>query len=225
MAATVLSSARQVADRRRLITRSVLAAGAIALLIAMVLGTKLIPLSDPGALGPEKFDAAQYADENFESLIVTTILSDAVPADELVAAISADLDEAGATFGHRDGQSAWAFPVSFEGVAGEVNPVSGQLPVAIDGFPDDIRVIVQMGPAINGSALRDVTGEISFGMFTNQLEFQSVAVELNNKVKELVLVGIDPATLNGQPVRVVGAFSAGNPAAWIVTPVQFEVLG
>ena len=39
---------------------------------------------------------------------------------------------------------------------------------------------MQIGPAINGTALRDVTGTVDFNEFTNQLEFQEVATEFNN---------------------------------------------
>lgn len=193
---------------------------AVALVALMIANTKFLSADESSAAAGEQFSAEEYAEENYETEIAAWIQENAVPAEELHAAISEDLDAAGEQYGNRAGASAWAFPVTLTGVAGEVNPTNGQLPVTVEGLPEDLRVIVQMGPAVNGSALRDVTGEIEFGMFTNQIEYQSVAVQLNNKVKELVLADFDPAAMNGQTITVTGAFSAGNPEAWIVTPVE-----
>lgn len=217
-------STMMASRQRALITRAVIAACAIALLTAMALNTRVLSSEESVTASGETFSAVTFADENYSDLIVPAILADAVPATELYAAITADLDAAGDEFGGRDGTSAWAFPVTFTGMAGEVNPVNGQLPVTVDGIPDTLQIIAQMGPAINGSALRDVTGEISFSMFMNQIEFQSVSAELNNQAK-VPLAELDGASLAGQTITVTGAFSYGNPSAWIVTPVQIEVGG
>ncbi len=209
--------------RKRLpIKRLIALALGVLLVAAMFANTKFLSADENSAAAGEQFSAEEYAEENYESAIAAWIQENAVPAEELHAAISEDVDAAGEQYGNRAGASAWAFPVTFSGVAGEVNPSNGQLPVTIEGLPEDLRVIVQMGPPVNGSALRDVTGEIEFGMFTNQIEYQSVAVQLNNRVKELVLADIDAAALNGQNINVTGAFSYGNPEAWIVTPVEIN---
>jgi len=209
---------------RRLLKAGVYAGLAIVLLVAMALGTRVVSADDPSSGGAEQFSAAEFASENYADMIKPAIIENAVPAEELAAAIAADPDAAGEEYGGRDGQSAWAFPVELTGVAGEADPVNGQLPVAVEGV-GDVQVFVQMGAVVNGSALRDVTGEVSFEDFTNQIEFQSVSAELNNMVKADVLADIDPASLNGQTITVVGAFSLVNPAAWIVTPVQVETAG
>ena len=51
------------------------------------------------------------------------------------------------------------------------------------GRRGDHEVVLQIGPAINGTALRDASGLITFDDFLNQLEYQNVATELNNRVK------------------------------------------
>lgn len=210
-----------IASRKRSRIMRLIAVGVgVVLVAAMVMSTKFLSGDESAAAGGEQFSAEGYAEENYESVIAEWITENAAPALDLHQAISADVDAAGEEYGGRAGTSAWSFPVTFTGVAGQVNPANGQLPVTIDGLPADLQVIVQTGPAVNGSALRDVTGEIEFGMFTNQMEYQSVAVQLNNKVKELVLTGLDAASLNGKQITVTGAFAYGNPAAWIVTPVE-----
>ena len=42
---------------------------------------------------------------------------------------------------------------------------------------------MQTGPAINGTDLRDAPGEIKFGQFTNQIEYQNAGAALNNAMK------------------------------------------
>jgi predicted lipoprotein len=216
-----MSTPTDAGPKKRLpIKRLIALALALVLVVLMFTNTRFLSADESSAAAGEQFSAEEYAEENYETAIAGWIQENAVPAEELHAAMTEDLDAAGEQYGNRAGASAWAFPVTLSGVAGEVNPTNGQLPVTVEGLPEDLTVIVQMGPPVNGSALRDVTGEIEFGMFTNQIEYQSVAVQLNNKVKELVLADLDAEALNGQTINVTGAFSAGNPEAWIVTPVE-----
>lgn len=215
-----------IASRKsRLIKRLIAGTLGIILAAAMLMNTTFLSGEESTAAGPELFSAEGYAEENFASVIVPWVQENAVPAADLYEAIAADVDAAGEEFGGRAEGSSWAFPVSFTGVAGEVNPTNGYLPVTIDGLPDDVQVIVQTGPPVNGAALRDVTGDIAFGMFKNQMEYQSVAVQLNNKVREIVLADVDGAALNGRTISVTGAFSYGNPAVWTVTPVEIGTEG
>lgn len=193
---------------------------------AMFMNTKFLSMDESTEAVGEKFSAADYSEENYSSVILPTILEKAVPAVELAAAIAADVDSAGEQHGGRDGTSAWAFPVSFSGQAGTAHKVNGQMPVTVAGIPDDVEILVQMGPPIVGSALRDVTGQISFGLFVNQTEFQQVGQALNDKVRELVLVDHKVADLDGKTVSVTGAFSYdASTSKWLVVPVEISVEG
>lgn len=199
---------------------------AIVVVAGMILDTKFIS-GDEDAAGQQTFSATEWAEENYGDVIEPWIIDNAVEAVELQGAIATDADAAGEEFGGRSGAtSAWAFPVEFSGVAGETNAINGQMAVEVEGMPDDMQVFVQMGPAISGQALRDVTSQVEFGMFTNQIEFQTVAVELNNKVKETLLADLDAAALEGKSVDVVGTFSysSATPKKWLVVPVKLEVV-
>ncbi len=70
---------------------------------------------------------------------------------------------------------------------------------------------VQTGPAVNGTELRDATGEIQFGQFKNQIEYQNAGAALNNEMKKQVLQCVDVENLNGKTVSVVGVFKVVNP--------------
>ena len=91
------------------------------------------------------------------------------------------------------------------------------------GLPDGVGVRLQTGPAINGTDLRDATGLIQFGQFTNQIEYQNAGSALNNEMKKDALAGVDTASLGGKTIKVVGVFRLVNPKNWLVTPVRLEV--
>ncbi|GAB4004407.1 DUF2291 domain-containing protein [Glycomyces albus] len=218
-------SQQSSARRRRLrnVNRIVLPLALAALLVGMALDVKVMSTDEAASAGESEFSAEEYADEHFEE-IAETVAERAVPAAELAAAVEADLDAAGEEYGARAGDtSAWAFPVTLEGVVGEVDEVTGTAPIEIEGLPDGLEVLVQFGPVVNGSALRDVTGEVRLGSFTNQMEYQSVAAELNTHVRESVLAEIDTASIEGGAATVTGAFSYAPGGAWLVTPIQVEV--
>jgi predicted lipoprotein len=199
---------------------------AVALLAAIAATTTTVSASDPGAAaaaGGSTFDAVEYAEERYAAEVVPNIQENAVPITDLLPQIVEDPEAAGEQYGHRSGSSSpYAYPTSGEGVAGAVDGTL--LPLTIEGIPDDVQVMIQIGPAINGTALRDATGLVDFNDFLNQIEYANAATELNNKVKSDVLADFDAAGAEGRTVRFVGAFAYGsNPAVLQVTPVELEV--
>ena len=196
------------------------------LLAAIAATTTTVSASDPGAAavaGGSTFDAVEYAGERYAAEVVPTIQEEALDITELLPQIIEDPEAAGEQYGHRPGVSSpYAYATSGEGVAGAVDGTL--LPVTVEGLPDDVQVFIQIGPAINGTALRDATGLVDFNDFLNQIEYANAATELNNKVKTDVLADFDAAAAEGRTVRFVGAFAYGsNPKAIQITPVELEV--
>jgi predicted lipoprotein len=194
-------------------------------LAAMAATTTVVASDDPSAAaaGGSTFNAVDYANERYDTEVVPAITENAVDIAELVPQIVADPDAAGEKYGHKNGATApYAYPVTGTGVAGEVKGTL--LPLTIEGMPAGVQVMLQIGPAINGTALRDATGLIGFDDFLNQIEYANASTELNNKVKQEVLAGFDAAAAVGHTVSFTGAFAYGsNPAVLQVTPVQLEV--
>ncbi|RWG47120.1 MAG: DUF2291 family protein, partial [Mesorhizobium sp.] len=89
--------------------------------------------------------------------------------------------------------------------------------------PADIHVRVQAGPAINGTDLRDATGDIVFGKFKNQIEFQDAGSGINRAMKKATLDAIDTASLSGKTLEIFGVFRLINPKNWLITPVKVTV--
>lgn len=193
----------------------------IALVVAAGVSTHVVPVDEADAASAGGFDPVVFASENFDD-IAANVEDNAVDLADLLADLNggADEDEFGNTSG---AASAFAFPVTFEGVAGAAVPPV--MPVTVEGIDAATIVQVQIGPALNGTALRDVTGEISFNQFTNQLEYQQVGTELNSIVRDTVLVDFDAAAAAGKTVKVTGTFLRVNPQLVSVVPVSIEIVG
>lgn len=192
----------------------------VLIVVAAALSTKVVSVSAAEAVGRGGFDPAAYAKERFDSDVASKIRDNAVDLATLNAELTNGTDPS--KFGNSAGSSsAYSFPVKFEATAG--TPAGAILPVTVEKIPENIKVQVQVGPAINGTALRDAPGSIQFNDFTNQLEFQKIATELNNQARERVLSKIDSTSLVGKKVSIIGAFTRVNPGLISVVPVSFEV--
>ncbi|MEU2205179.1 DUF2291 domain-containing protein [Microbacterium oleivorans] len=191
--------------------------GVIAVLIVgIVLGTKVVSNDDPLAQGTVEFDPATFGAETFPE-VQSAIVDKAVDAATLADAIAVDPDAAAEEYAVQSSGGP-VYSVKFTGLVGEGQ--SGIYAVDVEGVSDDLLIRVQTGPAINGTDLRDATGDITFGQFTNQIDYQNAAASLNDELKTSVLADLDTATLTGSTITVTGAFTLVNPAAWLVTPVE-----
>lgn len=202
-------------------SRSVLlCAVAIALLLgAIALDTTIVKIGSAedqrqAAFDPDAFGKAEYP------RISEAVRARAVEAPVLAQAILDDKTAAIESYGTPGGIGAY-MPVQLEGVLGESK--SGIFDVTIEGLPEDIRVRLQTGPAINGTELRDITGDIVFGAFKNQIEFQDAGAGINRAMSAEVLGDLDRDTMTGKSVAVVGVFNLINPKNWLITPISVEV--
>lgn len=192
---------------------------AVVLLGAMALDTKVVTIGSEAEQVDDGFSAARFGAEQFP-LIRDSVEERAVEVSQLVVAIAEDQAAAGERHGVPAGIGP-VIPLSFSGVVGEGK--AGIYPIDVAGVPDDLTIRVQTGPAINGTDLRDATGTIRFGQFTNQIEYQNAAAAINDEMKQQVLADIDTAELAGKTVSVTGVFQLINPHNWLVTPVRLNV--
>ncbi|WP_110692972.1 DUF2291 family protein [Salinicola halophyticus] len=198
--------------------RLIIGACVVVVLAVMAWDTKVVEIGSEAAL-EGGFSADTYGGEHFPD-IQASVEERAVEASELASAVLDDSTAAGQKYGVGEGFGP-VVPVTFTGTFGEAR--SGIYPVSVDGVSDDITIRVQTGPAINGTDLRDATGEISFGEFTNQIEYQNAGASINDAMKKAVLADVDTPNLDGKSVSVTGVFKLINPKNWLVTPVSLEV--
>lgn len=216
---TTASDTAQLIDARTRRRRIVIGAAVLLVAAAIAVDTTVVHIGSDRDTREAGFSQEAFGTAEFPK-IQAWVREKAVDAPVLAEAIAADKDAAIAKYGTPSGTAA-VFPVKFTGVVGEGK--SGIFKVAVDGMPDTVGIRVQTGPAINGTDLRDVTGQIQFGQFTNQIEFQNAGAGINNVVKTEVLGGLDRDTLTGKTVTVIGAFRLVNPKNWMVTPVGLAV--
>ena len=203
------------------ITRGTLIAGVLAVVViaGIAYDTKVVRIGSEHDVREQAFSKDAFGTAEFPK-VQADVEKRAVKAEELAAAIAADKAAASKKYGVAT-TTGPVLPVSFTGVVGERKGNMNTIKVA--GIPDDVTVRLQTGPAINGTDLRDATGEIVFGQFKNQIEYQDAGSALNLEMKKQALAGIDPETLSGKTIEAVGVFKLINPKNWLVTPVKVKV--
>ncbi|WP_237477138.1 DUF2291 family protein [Lichenibacterium dinghuense] len=216
-----MSTLTPAAPRRDKARTRAAVAGAVAaaLVLAMALDTKWVKSGGAADVAPGTFSPLAYGQKTFP-IVQKAILGRAVPAPALAAAIAKDPAAAAKQYGVPSGVGV-EYPVSFTGTLGDGD--FGNYDVHVDGMPDTPKVALQTGPAIMGTDLRDATGTIEFGQFTNQIDYQNAGSALNKEMKKQVLSRLDTSDLKGKTVSVVGVFQLTDPAKWLVTPVSLEV--
>jgi predicted lipoprotein len=191
----------------------------VVVLVLMGVGTKVVSNSSGTAAGDGEFSAPTYGKTEFPK-VQAAMVKRAVPAATLAEAVAADPAAAAEKYGVK-ATTGSVVSVEFTGVAGA--PQDGIYPVAVEGVPSSLIIRVQTGPAINGTDLRDATGKIKFGQFTNQIDYQNAGAALNDQMKKSVLAKVDAGNLQGKTITVVGAFELINPNGWLVTPAKLSV--
>lgn len=197
---------------------------AVALAVLPLSGCKIVPIVEEQAGVPVGFDAAGYADGIWTTQALPFLAETARPVAEVVPAIIADLEAAGAQFGYRAGEgSPWSFVVNGTGEVTAKNTESraGTLEVAVEGLAEP--VIVQIGPVIRGNAVRDALPFVSFKDFVNQIEYANAGKALTALAYAAITQSAEAVTV-GDTVTFTGTIAvsrAGDDV--VVTPVSLEV--
>jgi predicted lipoprotein len=204
----------------------------LALAVAVgVAGCKLVKTGGDAAKAPpsdESGDDARIAAliaKTWSAQLAPFIRSTAVDAVALKQAIAADLDAAGKAHGHRGAGegAAWNFAVKGSGkaVAADRQSRAAHADLDVDG-DGTVDVVIQLGPVVRGTALRDVAPFYSFTDFRDQIEFAKLARALNDTaIKGFKLPDGD---LVGRTISFAGAFAlrAATETPSVV-PIDLEV--
>ena len=196
----------------------------LALLIVAAAGCKIAtvrPLDEKGtpeagaATASGSFDAVAFVDSIWKS--------------EVLRALDAAADVgtiAGGNASVADDPAETSRPRVVRGRGRVVNvdrrSRSGTATVTVDGDAH-ATVVIQVGPVLTGTAIRDALPALGFDRFVNQIQHADVGNELNARVEREVLQSLDRAALGGRRVRFAGvaSFAEGGPPS--VTPVRLEV--
>ncbi len=197
---------------------------AVALIGASVAGTTFV---DNSSIAVKADTAIEFADANYETVVVPAVEKSAHPLGDLLTALAADPNAAGEEFGKREDEGKpYSFATEVEGTV--VEGLFGEIGLDVQGLPAGLTVGIAIPPLGSNTAIRDAGTDLTFGDFVNQTEYQNVAIELNKKVAEAVYGSVDPKSLIGKKVTVVGAFTwVSKTGAAIdhvtILPVSLEV--
>lgn len=217
MSMTTVPAPKAPASSRRGVLMAI--GAGVVVLAAMALDTTVVQIGSERDVRQQAFSPDQYGEQEFPR-IQAFIEGRAVDAATLAPAVLGDKAKAAETYGTASSTGA-IMPVRVTGVAGDAK--AGVYDLAVEGIPGEIRVRVQTGPAINGTDLRDAPGDIEFGNFKNQIEFQNAGSGINRAMKKAVLDPVDTANLKGKTIEVVGVFRLINPKNWLITPAKVAV--
>lgn len=185
-------------------------------------------ISAKRAGGDAGFDPDRMADEIWDAKVIPYLEARAgALKDEQVLARS-DPAAAGAKYGYRPNAEGapWTLATRIEGriVAADTTSRAATVEIDIDGDgkPD---ATVQIGPAVRGTALRDVLSFVSFNDFTNQIDFARFGKALNTHADRTVLSKLPRQDLVGRSVTVLGAYPLqGDPdRPVLVTPATISI--
>lgn len=193
----------------------------IGVVLLVTLGTKVVGAnSSTAAAGSPVFSATEWAKREFPK-IQAAVSGRAIPIAKFAAAVKNDPANAVRKYGVTvQGGIAPIVSVTFSGVAG--TPTSGDYPLKVPGLPSGITVLIQTGPAIINTNLRDATGTITFGQFVDQIAYQNAASALNEELKRSVLSRLNVGHLTGKTLTGVGVFAYTDPHNWLITPVKLS---
>jgi predicted lipoprotein len=206
---------KAIAGRR---ARLLIGAALVVAAIAVLRPWSIRPLQTAQPWG---FDAAEYVEEAWPRLLAEAERT----ATDVHAARSAAAPQ-------RQGVSPPVRRAAFVRVTGVVTEIDRRSRVGVArlettaGAPP-VRVAIQVGPVLRGTALRDAAGFIHFTDFANQSDFAAVANGLNDRALGDVLAPLDVEAWEGRTVTVVGAaWLTGDAAAPVdLVPVQVVVWG
>ena len=186
-------------------SRLVIAALAVLVVAAIALDTKVVKIGSDEDVANEVFSPEKFGSEEFPK-IQSSIEERAVDAKTLADAVVADKAAAAKQYGVPAGIGS-VIPVS-PSPASSATGNRGSTTSRSTACRPRSRSGCRPGPAINGTDLRDATGEIEFGHFTNQIEYQNAGAAINNEMKKQVLA--ERRHQHAQPARP-SRWSAPSP--------------
>lgn len=176
----------------------------------------------------DNFKPDEYVKSIWKDKVIPLFEEKSLPIDTIIPVWRKDQQAAGKQFGFREKAegSTWNFRVKGSGVVVGVNTKSRASTIDIDLLPGDgvSDLVLQIGPVIMDSSIRDSLDFISFTNFTNQLEFARLSNAFNKMVNKDVTSQLDRDHLMGKKVSFLGAFTQLQDSELIrVTPVVLEV--
>jgi len=220
--------------KSRTFIRALVPIGIVALLVILIAAGAIAtvrPIKDAQSVeaianGGTAFSPAQYVQSIWESRVIPAANGTTLTLEKLIPALQKDPAQAEKDFGHNVGGAA-NFIVTLSGIVTKIDTSSptGSITVNLPYTGGDLAVQVQVGPVILGTSLRDSMPFISFGQFLNQVQYGSVADELNSQVERSVVSKLDLKSLMSKKITIRGSFTydGTNVKDILITPIVIAI--
>ncbi len=210
--------------------------GCAAAIVAGVLlaSCRFIPTADVPALasagapnGAGVFDPDKMVASIWSAKVVPYFEKKAGPLLEVRGLAANSPDAAGAKFGYRakSEDTPWTLMTRFSGVIVAADTESRASTISVDASGQGkADAIVQIGPAMRGTAIRDALDFVSFNDFTNQIDFARYGKAFNTYIDHATMDKLPRDALVGRKVTVLGAYPFVSAAETpLVTPVEISI--
>jgi predicted lipoprotein len=178
-----------------------------------------------GVVIQNTFNAAEFAESFWRERLIPS-LDKAANVTELLTALEENRQRARERFGYSVGVSRnTLFVVQADGTIVTVD--RKRVGVAIGDGEGEVDVVIETGPLF-GNTVRDATGLLRAGDFSNSQQFNDISAELNRIVETKVIAPLAAEAKVGRRVHVVGCTELANnatmekPLPLIPLQVRFE---
>ncbi|MTH44833.1 DUF2291 family protein [Intestinirhabdus alba] len=195
----------------------------LALLVLTLGGCRIVSQQELADLKSPPNPHMVDIDRTWQSKIVPQIVGQARPVAALLSALQAanDFDSACQTLGYRSqDENPCIFYVTVEGKIDSIDTTSRSGKMTVEDRGGD-KIIVQTGPTLRGTLLRDAYKEASYGDFNDQVLFGEYGRAINEQAVKMIQAARLKA---GDRVRIDGVFSAWDipRSAPTITPARIE---
>lgn len=167
-----------------------------------------------------------HIDQVWRDNIVPQVVAQARPAAELMTALHAakDIDSACKTLGYRSQEeNPCVFYVKLEGNITAIDNASRSGKMTIQDQSAG-NIVVQIGPTIRGTQLRDGYKGVSYQDFNDQVLFGEYGRAINDQAVKMIKAA---QIKSGETAQVYGVFSAWDIPQTLpdITPAKIIILG
>jgi len=177
------------------------------------------------------FDPVAYVDSIWDEKLIPAFTEESDDVNMVLQALAEDKETAVEQYGleHKSGETEPIFKVKGTAKVAEFDDSSrnGLFMLDLTPFDGESDVQMQVGPVIRKTAIRDSVSFISFTDVGNQLQFASLADELNARMRKEAVKPLDLDTIEGKIIYFYGAIKLEEDQTYedvVITPVKIELV-
>jgi predicted lipoprotein len=178
----------------------------------------------------DKFDARQYVSGIWEEKVLPYMEERAMDIPSLIDGLRSDPAATCERYGYRAVEENNPYNFSVKGrfkVLSISSESNARIEADVEPFDGAADVVIQVGPIIRGTSIRDLLDFVKFEDFTNQVDFAKLANELNFKVRDEVTGRFEfrEKDYRGRVFEILGATTyLSGDSRLVIVPARLELM-